>query len=198
MFSANLKRNGRKWRTGAILLGSAFGFLGLLWSGLIVYVGLTARAEFAPMDVLTCQAAAAGEHGRSFSVVAGEIKNLADQSKEATIQVKSILGAMQKGINTSVMLTEEAVKRVEDYLVKHPEWLLCLMPDTVATRSLQFLVEERRKLVDRLSRDIDVATNSSVPMAVLADHLIAGLTERMWQVRVIGIDPISARFMVTV
>ena len=59
MFSANLKRNGRKWRTGAILLGSAFGFLGLLWSGLIVYVGLTARAEFAPMDVLTCQAAIA-------------------------------------------------------------------------------------------------------------------------------------------
>lgn len=58
------------------------------------------------------EAAAAGEHGRSFSVVAGEIKNLADQSKEATIQVKSILGEMQKGINTSVMLTEEAVKRV--------------------------------------------------------------------------------------
>lgn len=26
-------------------------------------------------------------------------------------------------------------------------------------------------LVDRLSRDIDVATNSSVPMASLADHL---------------------------
>ena len=59
------------------------------------------------------EAAAAGEHGRTFSVVAGEIKNLADQSKEATIQVKSILGDIQKGINTSVMLTEEAVKRVE-------------------------------------------------------------------------------------
>jgi methyl-accepting chemotaxis protein len=57
------------------------------------------------------EAAAAGEHGRSFSVVAGEIKNLADQSKEATIQVKTILGDIQKGINTSVMLTEEAVKR---------------------------------------------------------------------------------------
>jgi hypothetical protein len=52
-------------------------------------------------------------------------------------------------------------------------------------------------LVDRLSRDIDVATNSSVPMASLADHLIAGLTERGWQVRPIGVDPISARFMVT-
>jgi hypothetical protein len=52
-------------------------------------------------------------------------------------------------------------------------------------------------LVDRLSRDIDVATNSSVPMASLADHLVAGLAERGWRVRVIGVDPVSARFMVT-
>jgi methyl-accepting chemotaxis protein len=59
------------------------------------------------------EAAAAGEHGRSFSVVASEMKNLADQSKEATVQVRSILGEIQKGINSSVMLTEEAVKRVE-------------------------------------------------------------------------------------
>ncbi|MBI3697474.1 MAG: methyl-accepting chemotaxis protein [Acidobacteria bacterium] len=59
------------------------------------------------------EAAAAGEQGRSFSVVANEIKNLADQSKEATVQVRSILGDIQKGINSSVMLTEEAVKRSE-------------------------------------------------------------------------------------
>jgi methyl-accepting chemotaxis protein len=50
-------------------------------------------------------------------VVASEIKNLADQSKAATVQVKSILGDIQKEINTSVMLTEEAVKRVD--LGKH-------------------------------------------------------------------------------
>ena len=35
-----------------------------------------------------------------------------------------------------------------DYLVKHPEQLRCLRPDTVETRSLKFLTEERRKLVD--------------------------------------------------
>lgn len=52
-------------------------------------------------------------------------------------------------------------------------------------------------LVDRLSRDIDVATNSSIPMTSLAEHLVAGLAERGWQVRVIGVDPVSARFMVT-
>lgn len=59
------------------------------------------------------EAAAAGEHGRTFSVVAAEIKNLADRSKEATVQVRSILGQIQKGITSSVMLTEEAVRRVE-------------------------------------------------------------------------------------
>lgn len=59
------------------------------------------------------EAAAAGEQGRSFSVVAGEMKNLAEQSKQATVQVRTILEDIQKGINNSVMLTEEAVKRVE-------------------------------------------------------------------------------------
>jgi len=57
------------------------------------------------------EAAAAGEHGRSFSVVAAEIKNLADQAKQATSQVRGILSDIQRGINSSVMLTEEAVKR---------------------------------------------------------------------------------------
>ncbi|MBL6455718.1 methyl-accepting chemotaxis protein [Belnapia sp. T6] len=58
------------------------------------------------------EAAAAGEHGRSFAVVAAEMKTLADQAKDATGQVRSILGDIQRGINSSVMLTEEAVKRV--------------------------------------------------------------------------------------
>jgi methyl-accepting chemotaxis protein len=56
-------------------------------------------------------AAAAGENGRSFAVVAAEMKQLADQAKAATVQVRGILGEIQRGINTSVMLTEEAVKR---------------------------------------------------------------------------------------
>lgn len=59
------------------------------------------------------EAAAAGEHGQSFSVVAEEMKNLANQAKEATKQVGQLLGDIQKRVGTSVMQTEEAVKRVE-------------------------------------------------------------------------------------
>ena len=46
--------------------------------------------------------------------MAHEIKNLADQAKQSTFQVRAILGEIQKGINSSVMLAEEAVKRVEN------------------------------------------------------------------------------------
>ncbi len=59
------------------------------------------------------EAAGAGEQGNRFSVVANEMKNLADQAKDSTVQVRTILGDIQKGINSSVMFTEEAVKRVE-------------------------------------------------------------------------------------
>ena len=48
---------------------------------------------------------------RGFAVVASEMKLLADQAKAATGQVRGILSEIQRGINTSVMLTEEAVKR---------------------------------------------------------------------------------------
>lgn len=61
----------------------------------------------------TIEAAEAGDEGNRFSVVASEMKNLADQAKQCTVQVRTILSEIQKGINTAVMLTEEAVKRVE-------------------------------------------------------------------------------------
>lgn len=52
-------------------------------------------------------------------------------------------------------------------------------------------------LVDRLSQDIDVATSSFLSMDEIASLLADGLTGRGWRVRVLGVEPVSARFMVT-
>jgi methyl-accepting chemotaxis protein len=60
------------------------------------------------------EASRAGEHGRGFSVVAGEIKALAEQSKKATVQVRQILGEIQKATNSAVMATEEGSRSVRD------------------------------------------------------------------------------------
>jgi methyl-accepting chemotaxis protein len=59
------------------------------------------------------EAAKAGEQGKGFAVVAQEVKSLADQSKQATGQVRSILNDIQKAINAAVMATEQGSKIVE-------------------------------------------------------------------------------------
>jgi len=59
------------------------------------------------------EAAKAGEQGKGFSVVASEVKSLADQSKQATMQVRTILSDIQKATGAAVMATELGSKAVE-------------------------------------------------------------------------------------
>jgi methyl-accepting chemotaxis protein len=59
------------------------------------------------------EAAKAGEQGKGFAVVAQEIKNLADQSRQSTKQVRSILDEIQFGINNSVLAAENGNKTVD-------------------------------------------------------------------------------------
>jgi methyl-accepting chemotaxis protein len=58
------------------------------------------------------EASRAGEHGRSFAVVAGEVRALATQSKKATTQVRQILGEIQKATNAAVLSMEDVTKGV--------------------------------------------------------------------------------------
>ncbi len=59
------------------------------------------------------EAAKAGEQGKGFAVVAQEVRNLAEQSKQATLQVRGILNDIQKATNAAVMVTEQGAKAVE-------------------------------------------------------------------------------------
>ncbi len=58
------------------------------------------------------EAAKAGEQGKGFAVVAQEVKDLADQSKQATRQVRQILSDIQKAISAAVMTTEQGSRTV--------------------------------------------------------------------------------------
>jgi methyl-accepting chemotaxis protein len=56
------------------------------------------------------EAARAGEQGKGFGVVAQEIRTLAEGSKAATIQVRTILSDIQRATNAAVMATEQGTK----------------------------------------------------------------------------------------
>ncbi len=59
------------------------------------------------------EAARAGDQGKGFTVIAQEIRNLSEQSKQATIQIRSILGDVQKATSAAVTAAEEGTKAVD-------------------------------------------------------------------------------------
>jgi twitching motility protein PilJ len=58
------------------------------------------------------QAAAAGEAGHGFGVVASEVEHLAGRSAEATKRISSLIRAIQSGTNEAIMAMEEVKKEV--------------------------------------------------------------------------------------
>jgi len=56
---------------------------------------------------------------------------------------------------------------------------------------------QAHRIVDRFSRDIDMATDSVATMEAIVATVVDGLIGRGWRVEVIGIDPHGARMMTT-
>ncbi|MEW6487231.1 MAG: methyl-accepting chemotaxis protein [Thermodesulfobacteriota bacterium] len=60
------------------------------------------------------EAAGAGEHGKRFSVVAAEIRRLAERTVEATTQIKTLIEEIQDSTNDTVLATERGTAIVMD------------------------------------------------------------------------------------
>ena len=59
------------------------------------------------------EAARAGEHGKGFTVVAAEIRKLADQSRKSTERINALVSDIQNTTNATVMVTDEGTKTVD-------------------------------------------------------------------------------------
>jgi methyl-accepting chemotaxis protein len=67
--------------------------------------GLADQSKLLALNA-SIEAARAGEEGRGFAVVAMEVRQLAEQSRDATSRVRSILNEIQSTTNEAVMVTE--------------------------------------------------------------------------------------------
>lgn len=84
-----------------------------------MYVGVVEDiAEQTNMLALNAavEAARAGEQGKGFAVVAGEIRKLADDSKQATSRIAEFISNVQTVTNSTILATEESSKDVEKNL----------------------------------------------------------------------------------
>ncbi len=102
------------------------------------------------------EASRAGEHGKGFSVVAGEVKSLAEQSKKATVQVRQILGEIQQAMNQTVLSTEQGNKSTST-----AEEVVAAAGDTI------------RSLTETLTQSVRLAMQISAS----ANQQAAGLVE---------------------
>jgi methyl-accepting chemotaxis protein len=67
------------------------------------------------------EAARAGTHGRGFSVVANEVRSLAQQSTQSAAQVRRILGEIQNAMKQTVQATQIGMTNVDAGIVQTRE-----------------------------------------------------------------------------
>ena len=104
------------------------------------------------------EAARAGEHGKGFAVVAGEIRKLADESKQAITKITSLTSNIQYTTNSTVMATEEGSKEIENvvkdinYVSSNSETLMNLVGEILdSLESLNQNAEKQNDIIERLN-----------------------------------------------
>jgi methyl-accepting chemotaxis protein len=109
------------------------------------------------------EAAAAGEHGRRFSVVAEEVRRLAQRSQESVESVRNLLEEFSGSIRATVVATEEGGKEAARVLER--------------SRAAAFTIEELRgALIDtaRTAKETSMATEQQ---RTASDQVVLTLKE---------------------
>jgi methyl-accepting chemotaxis protein len=114
------------------------------------------------------EAAKAGDQGKGFTVVAQEIKSLAEQSKQATAQVRALLGDIQKATGSAVMAMDASGKAVEagTQQSNHAEGSIRVLGDSVAEAAqaaMQIAASSQQQLVgmDQVAQAMESISQAS-------------------------------------
>ena len=103
------------------------------------------------------EASAAGPHGERFSVVAEEVRRLAERSRESIDSVRDILDEFSSAIRSVVVATEEGTKAASDVLERSRSaedsihQLRSALADTArAAREISLATQEQQKASDEV------------------------------------------------
>lgn len=106
------------------------------------------------------EAARAGERGRGFTVVADEVRDLADQSRQSTSDVRSILKEIQRAVAEAVDVTEKGADGVNTSLHQAEEAgrIIGQLNDTIVSNNASS--EAILQAIDRQMTDVNKLVES--------------------------------------
>lgn len=113
----------------------------------------------------TIEAARAGEHGRGFSVVASEVKSLANQTAKATDEISSQIKAIQSSSQTTVAAMSQITGIITD-----------VQESTVA---IVGAIEEQTAATNEISQNVGSAAERTQQMATNVSSLRETATDTM-------------------
>ncbi|MEK9221718.1 methyl-accepting chemotaxis protein [Enterobacter mori] len=106
------------------------------------------------------EAARAGDHGKGFSVVAGEVRNLAHRSAEAAKNIKLLIDVTSNNVTQGVNVVSQAERNMQD-IVAGSNNVSRLMDDISASTSEQ---EKGISQITQALSELERVTQSNVAM----------------------------------
>ena len=130
------------------------------------------------------EAAGAGEAGKRFSIVANEVKRLAERTADATGQIKNLVDAIQKATNGTIMLTEEGSKgvdRASELVARVAEALQeisrMVHETTAAAREIKFSTQQQTTASEQMAETIAEVRDVAAQVAVSTKETTQAIAE---------------------
>lgn len=131
------------------------------------------------------EAARAGESGRGFSIVADEVKKLADSSQNSASEIARIIKEMLESIQTVTASTEEVNKAINDgsVVVKSTADSLSGISNSVlelndAIKNIKDIISREEQHITNIIKQVESSHNIAEENTAAAEEILASIEEQ--------------------